>query len=193
MVRPFLNGKERLAGGAIEEIEISLLGCLCDRIDTAAIVSYREQRRGRRKVAIPDVMMHPLKVPKALAGLCIEREQGVCEEVVSHSIRSVEIEDRGAGGNVDDAALFVERHPGPVVGRAGGLPGVRRPCTVTEFIGMGDGVKAPAKLASTHIEGANVAWRRWVGFRIAAANDDQILVNHAGAGEVDGLRKVISA
>ena len=58
---------------------------------------------------------------------------------------------------------------------------------------MGDGVKAPAKRARAHIEGANVSGRRRIGFGIPAADDDQILVNDAGAGEVDGLSKVISA
>ena len=37
----------------------------------------------RRKVAIPDVVAHALEMPDALAGVGVEREQGVGEEVVA--------------------------------------------------------------------------------------------------------------
>src|ERR1700722_3792260 len=100
-------------------------------------------------------MMHPLKMPKTFAGLCVEREQGVREEVVAHPIGSIEIEDRGPGGNVDDAALFVQGHSGPVIGRTCCLPGIRGPGVVAEFIGMWDGVKSPTEGARAYIEGAN--------------------------------------
>ena len=53
-------------------------------------------------------------------------------------------------------------------------------------------MKTPAKAAGANIEGANVAGRGWIGLRIAAANDNQILVNNSGAGESDGLGKIVS-
>ncbi len=76
-VRPFLNGKERLTAGTIKQVEITLLGGLCDRIDTVAVAFYREQGGRRGKITIPDVVMHSLKVPKALAGFCVEGQQRV--------------------------------------------------------------------------------------------------------------------
>src|ERR1700733_2398076 len=111
-------------------------------------------------------MMHALKVPQAFACLRIERQQRVCEEIVAHAIRSVKIEYGGAGGNVDDAAVFVQRHPSPVVRCTSALPAIWRPGGVAEFTWMRDGVKGPAQLAGAHIEGANVAGRSGIGFRV---------------------------
>ena len=87
----------------------------------------------------------------------------------------------------------VEGHAGPVVGGAGGLPGVGGPGFVAGFAGMGDGVEGPAKLAGADVEGADVAGRSGVGFRIAAADDDEVFVDDAGGGERDGLLFEIAA
>ena len=89
-----LNGKERLSVASIKEKEKALLGGLRHRVHTMAIAIYCDERRRRREVAVPDVMMHTLKVPKALPGFCIERKQGVGEKIVANAIRTVEIENR---------------------------------------------------------------------------------------------------
>ncbi len=123
--------------------------------------------------------MHALEVPEALAGGGIEGEQGIGVEVVADAVAAVIVEDGGAGGRVDDAVLGVESHAGPVVGGAGSLPGIGRPGFVARFAGMGDGVEGPAQLAGADVEGADVAGGRGVGLGIAAAHDDQILVDDA--------------
>src|SRR5580698_3378803 len=48
---------------------------------------------------------------------------------------------------------------------------------------MRNGVKRPAKLAGANVVGANISRRRGQSFRIAAADDDQILVNNSGTGK----------
>ena len=87
----------------------------------------------------------------------------------------------------------VERHAGPVVGGAGVFPGVGGPGVVAEFAGMRDGVEGPAQRAGADIEGADVAGRRGFGFRVATADDDEVLVDNAGSGESDGLLGVVAA
>ena len=51
-----------------------------------------------------------------LAGVGVEREQGVGVEIVADAIGTVEVIDRDAGGDEDNTALVVECHAGPVVG-----------------------------------------------------------------------------
>ena len=66
--------------------------------------------------------MHSLEVPQELAGVGVDGEQRVGVEVVADAVAAVEVHHSGARGRVDDAALLVERHAGPVIGGAGGLP-----------------------------------------------------------------------
>src|SRR5579863_7715708 len=137
-------------------------------------------------------MMDPLKVPKALSRPGIKRKQSVCEEIVAYPVCSVKIEDCRPGRHINDAALFVQRHPRPVVRGARSFPRVGRPGGVSEFARMRDGVKRPAKATGTNIESANVARRRRICLRIAATNNDQVLVNDAWCGEGDRLKKIVS-
>ena len=53
-------------------------------------------------------------------------------------------------------------------------------------------MKGPAKPAGAYIEGANVSGRGGVGLRIPAPDNDQILIDDAGTGEVYRLREVVS-
>ena len=53
--------------------------------------------------------------------------------------------------------------------------------------------KRPAQLAGVHVVGADIAGRRGMRLRVAAAHDDQVLVDDAGRGERDGLRLVVAA
>ena len=40
----------------------------------------------RRKIAIPQIVMHALKMPDALAGVGVEREQAIGEEIVAEAV-----------------------------------------------------------------------------------------------------------
>ena len=189
----FFDGEERLAGDAIEEIDDALLGGLRDRVGGLAIVRYGEKRRRSGEVAIPDVVMDALEMPEALAGVGVEGEQRVGEEVVAEAIATVEIKDSRASGRVENAAFGIESHAGPVVCGSGGLPRTIGPGFVAKFAGMRNRVEGPAQGPAVHVEGANVARGRGMGFRIASADDDEVFVDEAGGGKGDGLLLVTFA
>jgi len=136
-------------------------------------------------------MVDALEEPEFFAGIGVKGEQRVGEEIVPQAIEAVEIGDRGAGGDEEDAAAQVDRHPGPVVGCPGGPPGIRRPGFVACFAGVGNGVEAPDQLAGKHVIRANIAARRGVGFWRAKADDEQVLVERAGRGKRDVVLRVV--
>ena len=78
-------------GDAIENEDEPLLGRLGHGIDDFAIAPDTEQRGGRGKIAIPDVVLDRLEMPEPLAGLCIEREKGVRKKIVPGTVGAVEI------------------------------------------------------------------------------------------------------
>src|SRR5580698_10276196 len=137
--------------------------------------------------------MYALEVPESLAGRGIEGEDGVGVEIVADAVAAVEVEYRGARRSVDDSAFGVERHPCPVVGCAGGLPCIFGPGFVAGLSRMRDGVEAPGQFAGAHVEGADVSRWRGMRLRIAAADDDEVLVDDAGRGQDDGLLFVVAA
>ncbi len=177
------DGEERFAGRAIEEKQVALLRGLGDGVYLLAVGANRDQRGWRREVAVPDIVMDALEVPDSLAGVRVERQQSVGVEIVADAVCTVEVVDGGARGDVDDAALFIERHAGPVVGGAGDLPCVLRPRLVARFSRTGDGVKDPAEFAGMHVVGANVTAERGLRLRRAKADDDHVFVDQAGRGE----------
>src|SRR5260370_42475655 len=126
-------------------------------------------------------------MPDAFAGCGVQREQGVGEQIVAHAIRAIEIKGGRARRRVDDAARGIESHAGPVVRGAAGFPRVGGPGVVAEFAGARNGVEGPAKLAGAHIVGADVAWRSGQSFGIASADDDQVFVDDARAGQTSPL------
>ena len=153
----FVDGEERLAGGAIEEVEEALLGGLCDRVDVLVAGADGDERGGRGAIAVPDVVVNALEVPETFAGVGVEGKERVGEAIVAEAIGAVEVIDGGACRDVDDAADLIERHPGPVVGGAGVLPGALGPGIVTFLAGAGDGVEDPAEFPGVDVVGADVS------------------------------------
>src|SRR5580704_16661864 len=72
-------------------------------------------------------------------------------------------------------------------------PRVFRPGFVAILARMRDGVETPAQRAAMNIERANVPGRCGMGFRIATAHDNQVLVNDARRGQRDRLFAIIPA
>ena len=182
-----------MAADAIEEIDITLLGRLRDRVDALAVAGYGEQRRRRGKIAIPDVVVHALEGPDAFSRGGVKREQRIGKQILTDAIGAIKVRDRRTGGHVEDAAFLIKRHAGPVIGRAGVQPCVLRPRVVAVFARIRDGVEAPAQSAGVHVEGADVAGRRRMRLRIAPADDDQVFIDNAGRGQRDGLFAVVAA
>jgi hypothetical protein len=187
-----LDGKEWLAGDAVEEVEEALLGGLRDGVDGLAVAVDGEQCWRRGEVAVPDVVMDALEVPEALAGVGVEGEECVGEEVVADAIGAVEVTYRGACRDVDDAALGVDGHPCPVVGCSCGLPGVCRPGLVAVFAGEWNGVEGPAELTGVDVEGADVAVERGLRLGQAEAENDGVLVDDAWCGRGKELCAVVA-
>ena len=70
---PRLQGKQRRALRAVENVNKSLLAGLGNGRDFFAFSPQRYECWRRGEVAIPQVVLHRLKVPNALASLCIQR------------------------------------------------------------------------------------------------------------------------
>ena len=136
-------GPQRFAGDAIEHEEETLLGGLCDGVDRLAVVANRDQLWRGIVVVVPQIVVHHLKMPQRLSGACIQREQAVAEQVAADAIGAVVVIGGRAGGEVGDAALFVDRDLAPRVGAARIFPRVLRPRVVALFAGTRNGVEGP--------------------------------------------------
>src|SRR6266481_3100889 len=90
-------------------------------------------------------------MPDSLARPRVQGNQTISKEVVADAIGAVEIKRGGACWNIDNAAPGIERHPGPIVRGAAGLPRLFRPSVVAKFTGMRDGVERPAQLACSNV------------------------------------------
>ena len=181
-----MDREKRFAGEAIEEVEIALLRRLRDGVDALAIAVEAEERRWRGKVAIPDVVVHALEMPDALACVRVEGKQRVGVEVVADAVAAVEVHDCRSGRRIEDAALRIENHAGPIICGAGGFVGVLRPRLVARFAGQRDGVEDPAQCTRPQIVCPDVARGRGMRFGLAAANDDHVFVDNPRRCERDG-------
>src|SRR5579864_6130074 len=186
-----LDGEQRLAVVALENKDHAGLGDLSDGIHQLAVSHHGYQVRGRGKVAIPEIVLHGLKMPDALAGRGLQSDQRVGEQIVAQTVGSVEIEGRRAGRHEDQAALFIHAHARPVVRRAAVFPGVLGPGFIPEFAGMRNGVKAPANFSGADVERADVAGRTREILAHEAADDEQVAIDDAwGCGRNRNLTRI---
>ena len=61
-------------------------------------------------------MMHALKMPEPLAGVCVQGKQGVGKQIVAYAVMTIEVEHGRSGRHVDNSPLSVQRHAGPARG-----------------------------------------------------------------------------
>src|SRR5262245_4906784 len=137
-------------------------------------------------------MTDELKVPKPLSAACVQRKQAVREQVVAETVGTVEVAGGRAGGNIDNAGGFIERHARPAIGGSAVLPRLFWPGLVADLAGMGNGVKRPAQGAVSNVVRPYVARRRWQPFTHPPADDHQILVDHPWSSEAHALRRRIA-
>ena len=115
-----------------------------------------EERRGRR-VVVPDVVVHELEVPAALARLHVERDDARAEEVVA-GVEAAVVVDRGAvRDEVDESEFGVRRERRPRGHVTRPLPGVVLPRLVPELARPRDDVELPLELAGARVIGQDVA------------------------------------
>jgi hypothetical protein len=85
------DGKNRLPGNAIKNKSKAGFRHLLYGIHQLAIFSDLHEHRLRREIVIPEIMVHGLKMPKALARRRVECNEGIAEETVAFSIAAVGI------------------------------------------------------------------------------------------------------
>ena len=76
------------------------------------------QNRRRRHVEVPERMVHELEVPLALAGLQIDADEALGEQVVAGPVAAVEVRRRRLDRQVDEAELLVDGDLRPDAGVA---------------------------------------------------------------------------
>ena len=103
--RPFLDAVDRLAGDAIEQEQQPRLADHRHGGNRPAALLHVDERRRRREIGVPDVVMHDLEVPQILSGVGIGRDEAGAEQVVALAVAAVLVDRRRAERHVDDAAL----------------------------------------------------------------------------------------
>ena len=105
---PLLDRPHGLAGLAVEHVRPPLLGHLHQRLDVASVHRDVDQVGCGGVVVVPDVVVHGLEVPAALAGPHVEGQDARREEVVAR-VETAVVVDGGAGRS--------QHRRGPVRGR----------------------------------------------------------------------------
>ena len=146
--RALLNRPDRIAGITVEHKDKTLLGRLDHDVAHALPGIDPRQRRLRRQVVIPDVVMHGLKRPHEFAGLGAQRDHGIGMLVVAGPLAAPEIRARRRRRQEYHAAVFVHRHRRPDIGMA------------RDDAAMDQGIEAPARPPGPGIEGAHGTGRR---------------------------------
>ncbi len=133
--------------------------------------------------------MDGLEVPHALAGLDVERDQRIREQVVARPPTAI---PRGRGRrqrDIDVTELFIGRHRIPRAEVAGDFPRIVAPRVVAELAGPRHHVKRPQELAGFGVEAADVLGRRFLpvaavtGATRVSGHDDDV-AEHEGPGAV---------
>src|SRR5438128_518858 len=106
--RPFLDAVDRPAGSAVQDEQEARLADRRDRGDGPVAAAHVKERRRRRIVTVPDVMMDELEMPELLAGTRIERDEAGAVEIRAGAVAAVAIPIGRVGRHEDDAALRID-------------------------------------------------------------------------------------
>ena len=92
---------------------------------------------------VPEAVVDGLEVPAALAGLAVDGDQALREEVAAAAVPAVPVVGRRARRQVGEAEFLVGAHQAPDVGAAGDPPGLVLLGVGPELALRGDGVEGP--------------------------------------------------
>src|SRR5688572_1377935 len=106
--RHLVDADERLAGLAIEDVDVARLADLDDALARPAVVHRVEQHHGIRRVVVPQSVMHLLEVPAIFPRLRLDRDHGDAEQVVAGPHRAVQIGAGVARREVDEPELGID-------------------------------------------------------------------------------------
>ena len=98
-------------------------------------------------------------MPDAAAGLALQAEQRLREQVVARPVPAVPVVGRRGGREIGVAQLLVGARDGPDVAGAGVLPRPVFPRVVPELARLGDGVEAPFQAPGDGVVAPDVAGR----------------------------------
>jgi len=161
--RSFLDREERFARFPIEQEKVPDFRDLRQGIQLPAVAFDRHEVWRTRDVIVPQVMMHDLEMPDALARGGLKREHAIGEEVCADAIAAPMIVGSRAGAGKHQAALRVQRHPAPAIGATDSFPRVGGPGLVPELARVRNGVENPATFPGARVKGADVARRSGIG------------------------------
>jgi hypothetical protein len=100
-----------------------------------------------------------LIMPQSFAGLGVQGNQGVREEIRALPVSSVAILGSGRYRKIHNASVFIATHRRPDIGAASIAPGIFLPGIIPELSRMRHRVKPPDGFARERIKRANVATR----------------------------------
>ncbi len=173
--RAFFHRPYWLAGVAIEHEHKALLGRLDHHIALALAGIDARQRRLRRQVVIPDIVMHGLIRPHKLAGFGAKCDHRIGVLVVAGPLAAPEVRARRGRRQKYQAARFVHRHRRPDIGVTG------------DDAIMHQRIETPARQPRPRIEGAHRAGRRLdaaiIGNR--GADNDDAADDHRGRRDLE--------
>src|SRR4029453_9917815 len=154
-----LDAEDGLSVRAVEDEHITSLADGSEGRNGPSVLYDIDKAWCGRHVRIPDVVMHRLKVPFVFARLCVDRNDGVREEIVSRPVAAPVVRCRTGHRHVHDAPLLVDGHgETPDVGARASLPSVA-PCVVPQLSRLWLRVKIPELLPRTRVICAGISGR----------------------------------
>ena len=142
-----------------EDEDEPVLGHLRDRADRPSVDSDIDEVRGGGRIEIPQVVMHELEVPDALAGCRLECDEAGREQVVAGPVHAVEVIRARRDWQVHVTQLRVCAHRCPDVGVPRVLPRPILPRLVSELPWLRNGVERPQQLPGPHVKTPDMSGR----------------------------------
>src|SRR5262245_57785108 len=145
----------------------------------------RNQIGSCRQIAVPDVVVHCLKVPDSGACGRVNRQNTIGEQVRSLPVATPEIERCRTSGQEHQTTLLIDSDATPGIGATRPLPSVWRPSIVSVLVWMRDGMENPPDFACANVIRPYVARRRrpWA-FRDCRAQNQKVAINRTGGSRV---------
>ena len=155
--RPLLHAEDGFSRSAIQNKHQAGLARLDQRRDLLAVLDHVDQRRLRRQIGVPKVVMHGLQIPLHFSRHGIHGDQRVAEQVRAGTVPAVAIVAGPADRHQQRAGLRVHGKRAPDIYAGAVLPAVVEPGLMPGFARLRNRVERPHQLPGSRIPGANIA------------------------------------
>ena len=172
-----LDGPDRFAGDAVEDVREPLLAGDGDGSDLPPVDRDVHQIGGRCEVVVPDTMADGLEIPLELARRDIDTDEALRIEIVARAVAAVVVVTGRGERQVRETPFRIGGRMGPHVGVAAVDPrrliavGINPPGLDPGLAFERDGVERPELLAGPDIEAADVTPRRLLRGRHLVVED----------------------